>query len=168
MNLRQALAGMLQIFSVFVFFGAGFFFTCLPFSPHLRIFLADTLRDRPDLYTWTGLGFFAMAFLLVFGFYAASRGRYLLLRMGGSLVRVDAKILYKSIGFLMEKQFSSAIRLNDVEIIRGKHLELRVLVDPMEKKEKEQLLLEVEKQLARHLSERFGYHSKFTLQVQTV
>ena len=165
MNPRQALAGMLQIFAVFSFFVAGIFFTCLPFSPHLRIALANHLTSHPELCTWTGVCFFGLAIFFAFGFYAAARGRYLLLKLGTNLVRIDTKVLHRTIGTHMDKQFASAIRLSNVGVVRERHLELQVLLAPMEEEAKDKLLVDVEVQLAKLLSERFGYHTPFTMQI---
>lgn len=164
MTPRQALAGMLQIFAVFSFFVAGIFFTCLPYNLELCLKLANYLTERSDLCTWIGLSFFGLTILFTLGFYAATRGRYLLLRLGGNLVRIDVNILQKTIAPVLAKQFTG-IRLSDVEIIRGQHLELRAYLDPLEPKEKEKLLLNVERHLTKLLSERFGYHIPFTLQI---
>jgi hypothetical protein len=156
---------MLQLFTVFAFFAAGFFFTCLPFSTQLRLSLSDKLAQRPELCTFTGLCFFGLAFLFALGFYAATRGRYLLLNLGSNTVRVDSKILHTTIVGLFEKQFSTAIRLSDVDIVREKHLELRVFVEPMEEKEQVKFLAEVERHLVILLFERFGYRNRFTMQI---
>lgn len=165
MNSRQALAGMFQIFAVFLLFGAGFFFTCIPFRPELAVRLSEYIATRPDLCIWTGISFFCLSLLFSFGFYAATKGRYLLLNLGGNLVRIDSKIVHQTIAPSLNKQFAKAIRLHDVEIMQGNHLELRVMMDLLEPKEQKKLLLEAEAHLIQILSEKFGYHKKFTLQV---
>jgi hypothetical protein len=156
---------MLQMFAVFSFFGAGIFFACLPFRPELRHLLAHNLVNKPELCTWAGISFFGVAALFAIGFYASTRGRYLTLRLGANLTRIDAKILHRTIGNHLQKQFATAIQLNNVGIIRDKHLELQVQMAPMEETAKDQLLADVEVHLAKLLSERFGYHAPFTMQI---
>ena len=116
MSLKQALAGLLQTFAVFAFFGAGFFFTSLPFAPEVRLLLADFLRDRPDLCTFVGICFLGVAVLFLFGFLAATRGRHLTLKMG---VKTDAKVVQKTLAPLLLKQ---KIRLDSVDILRGRSM----------------------------------------------
>ena len=165
MTLRQVYAGMLQLLAVFAFFGAAVFLVALPFVPELRFAIAELLLQKPDFFAVGGIILFGVALLMTMGFLGIQRGRYLLLQMGGTFATtVDRNILCQTIGSLLRKQFAARIALNNIEVIRGKKLEIGLFLTAKDPKEREQLLLEVEKQLQTILAERFGYRAPFTVQ----
>jgi hypothetical protein len=164
MFLRQALAGMMQLFAVFAFFAIGFACVSLPFSEHLRYRIISILLEDIDFAVWIGLGFFLLTFLLICGFYGAGKGRFLLLRMGELMTEVDVNVVKKTISSQFAKQFSSRVLLTDVQVFKYRELQISLAIAPMEEKEK--ILLEAEDQLRDLLANRFGYRRPFTVQVK--
>ena len=167
MTIRQALAAVLQLFVVFTFFGFGFVLVCLPFAPETRILLADALLNEPDLWSFLGIGCFALAFLCALGFYALSRGRFLVLQMGKHVLAMDETVLRETIEPSLSRVFAEKLSLDHVEIVRRRDLEIGVSLSPMDEEEREKLLLEAEQHLETLLRERFGYRRPFKVQVLT-
>lgn len=166
MFFRQALAGMMQLFAIFVFFAIGFVCVCLPFSPPLRLKLVHILLEDSDCLVWMGLGFFSLTFLLTMGFYGLSKGRFLLLKMGELVTEVDVKILKKTIPPFLSKQFAARVLLIDLDVFKNQELRIGLSIAPMEAKEKEKTLLDAERHLQTLLSERFGYRRPFIVQLK--
>ncbi len=156
MSPRQALTSALHLFVVFAFFLAGFAFVSLPYLPKLKteIFEQSTL---------IGLSLFIISLVLLLGFYALDRGRYLVLQMG---VSTDANVIQQSIEECLNRQFGKKISLSDVEVTRKSNLEIRVSLAPLDEAAREVLFVEAEKQLNLLLKERFGYHRPFRLVVK--
>jgi len=167
MFLRQAITGMMQLFSVFAFFAIGFVCISLPFFEPLRLRLLHILLEETRLQICIGIGFVLLAFFLTAGFYGLSKGKFLLLRMGGLTTEVDIKLLKKAISPILSKHFPSLVFLTDLEICKNQQLRIGLSIAPMEAKEKEKTLLEAERQLQTLLSERFGYCRPFTVQLKT-
>lgn len=163
MSPRHALAAILQLFVVLAFFIAGFFFACLPYLPTTRIELIDFFSNRFEKCTLIGLGFFLTSMLLLVGFYALNRGRYLIIRMG---VSTDIHIIRQTLEDCFQRYFPKKITLNEVEIGRKSSLDIKVSLMPLDEEARECLFIEAEKQLAVLLRERFGYSKPFHLIVK--
>lgn len=163
MSPRQAFASALHLFVVFAFFIAGLFFVCLPLLPETRIQVIDLISNRFEKCTLIGLGFFLTALLLLIGFYALNRGRYLVIKMG---VSTDINLIRHTLEDCFARQFAKQISLNDVEVGRKSRLEIKVSLAPLDEAAREELFIEAEKQLALLLHERFGYAKPFLLIVK--
>lgn len=163
MSPRQALASALHLFVILAFFLAGFFFVALPYLPETRIQIIDFLSRRFEQCTLIGLGFFLASLLLLLGFYALNRGRYLVIRMG---ISTDLNIVRQTVEECLLRQFPKKISLSEVELGRRSRLEIRVSLAPLEEDRREELFIEAEKQLVTLLRERFGYSRPFHLIVQ--
>ena len=167
MTYRQALAAVMQLFVLFVFFAAGCFFVLLPIAPDARIILSDALLHSPDDCIWIGLCCFSLVLVCLLGFYGVNRGRFLLLRMGQHLLEVDEDVIQQTVNPIFQKKFGNKIALADVEILRRRELKFGVRLEAMQEEEREQTLAEAEKQLSVLLQERFGYRRPFTVQIST-
>jgi hypothetical protein len=156
MSPRQALASALHLFVVLAFFIAGFFFVSLPYLPEIKtqIFEKSTL---------IGLSLFLTALILLLGFYALDRGRYLVIRMG---VSTDANVIRQTVEDCFARQFSKKISLSEIEIGRRSSLEIKISLTPLDEDAREALFVEAEKQLTLLLKERFGYSKPFHLIVK--
>jgi hypothetical protein len=75
MSLRQAFVSLLHLFCLFAFFLAGCLFVSMPYLPEIKTHLFENC-------TLIGSALFLSALLLLLGFYALERGRYLVLQMG--------------------------------------------------------------------------------------
>lgn len=160
---RQALASALHLFVVLAFFIAGFFFVCLPYLPETRIQIIDFFSNQFEKCTLIGLGLFITSLLLLIGFYALNRGRYLVIRMG---VSTDLNIIRQTLEDCFQNAFSKKITLNEIELGRKSRLEIKVSLAPLDEEAREELFIEAEKQLSLLLRERFGYAKPFHLIVK--
>lgn len=153
MSPRQALASTLHIFIVLAFFVAGLFFVMLPYLPEIRteIFEKSTL---------IGLILFITSLVLLFGFYALDRGKYLVIRMG---VSVDINLIRQNVEDCIARQFAKKIFLSDVEIGPKSLIEISVSLGPLREDAREELFVEAEKQFTLLLKQRFGYSKPFRL-----
>lgn len=160
MSPRQAFASTLHLFVVLIFFLAGLFFVALPYLPHARIELIDLFSNQIEKCTQIGMGFFLISLLFLFGFYALNRGRYLVIQMG---VSADVKVVRHAIEDCFLKQFPKRISLKDLEIGPKSTIELKIYLAPLDESAREELFIEVEKELALLLQKRFGYSKPFYL-----
>lgn len=153
MSARQALASALHLFVVFAFLVSGFFFISLPYLPEIQTQIFEKC-------TLIGLVLFLISLILLLGFYALDRGRYLVIRMG---ISADLNVVYQTLEECFARQFSKKISLSEVGIGRKSHLEIRVAFPPLDEGRREELFVEAEKQLSQLLKERFGYTKPFYL-----
>lgn len=160
---RQALASALHLFVVFAFFCAGLFFVALPYLPETRIQIIDMLSNQFEKCTIAGLGLFLTSLLFLTGFYGLNRGRYLVIQMG---ISTDVKVIRQTVEDCLFKHFSRKISLKELEIGAKDLLELKVHLEPLDESAREQLFIEVERQLSTLLQERFGYTKPFHLIVK--
>ena len=149
MTLRQAFASALHLFVLFAFIMAGVFLVSLSHLPELKKKILEA-----DL-TLVGILFFAAAFLLFWGFFALNSGKYLRVRMN---VDIDVKVVHQSIEELFQAR---KIPLQEVSVT-GSKLQITVSM----KKEDEEQLPELEKELGILLRQRFGYTKPFYLIVK--
>jgi len=82
MSPRQALASALHIFAALSFFAVGVFFVALPYLPSVRIQVVDFFLVRFEQCSLIGVALLIVALVLLAGFYALDRGRYLVIKMG--------------------------------------------------------------------------------------
>ncbi len=167
MHLKKAVLSALQIFTSAAFFLSAFFFLSLPFLPKARFQIADVLLNSPEICTTIGFGFLLAALLLFAGFHGASRGRFLRIRMGGDRVSVDREVIYKTLAERFQRQFPGLIALSDIDIIRGRQIEIEVRFIPVEEELREELFVEVQSRLQSLLQEQFGYDLPFLLIVKS-
>ncbi len=165
--MRQAIASALQAFAVFLFVVAAGFLLALPYVPKLRFILSDALLNRPEALTQAGLGLLGLSLLFLIGFYAGSRGYYLVIRMGKHTLAVDEKILLHTVSAELEKKFASKLQLQQVDIVRGRHIAFGMKLEPMGDEESDQILSQTEEHVGTLLRERFGYRRPFTVKILT-
>lgn len=163
MSPRQALASALHLFVVFAFFITGFFFVCLPYLPETRIQIIDFFSSQFEKCTLIGLSFFIASLILLIGFYALNRGRYLVIRMG---ISADVNLIRQTVEDCLARQFPKKIFLSELELGRKSRIEMRVTLAPLDEGAREKLFIEAEKQLGTLLRERFGYSKPFYLIVK--
>jgi hypothetical protein len=161
MTVRQAFMGLLQLFVVLFFLGAGVLLIGLRFAPGLALTLENALLTKPDLFALVGFVLIGLSLMLVLGFLSVNRGRTLLLRMGAS---IDVLLIRQTIAPLLQRQFADRIALSDVRILRGKELTIGLRLAPMNPDEREKLLLQAERHLQILLMERFGISQPFMVQ----
>ena len=167
MSLRRALASLLYLLVVSTFFSAGLFFVSLPYLPDVRLQLEFYLLHSFEIFTLIGFGFLAAAVFFFFGFYALSRGRYLVIKMGGGNAEVNKRLIQLTIEEWLRTHFSKKLSLINLEIIRGHQLEIGVQLHcTHEQKEEEKLLQRVEQEFQTLLGQRFGYTKPFYLVVR--
>jgi hypothetical protein len=160
MSPRQALTSALHLFVVFAFFAAGLFFVALPYLPETRVQIVDLLSNQFEKCTTIGLGLFLSSLLFLLGFYALDRGRYLVIEMG---VSADVKIIRQTIEDCFAKQFPKKISLKELEIGAKQRLEMKIHLAPLDEAAREELFIQVEKELGILLQNRFGYSKPFHL-----
>src|SRR5690348_12133650 len=136
MSPRQALVSALHLFVVFSFFMGGFFFTALPYLPQLRADIADLLSHQSEQCTLIGLGFFLASLLLLLGFYALNRGRFLHIRMGENSAEVDPDLIRQTLEACFKTHYPKAIYLREVEV-NGAELEIGISLASMEEAARE-------------------------------
>lgn len=163
MDFRRALGSALQIFVVFAFFSAGFFFFCLPFLPEVRFQLSALLLNEAELCTPVAVAFLVAAFLLLIGFGGLNRGRFLYIEMGTHTVSVEAALIRHSLEECFKTHFPQKIQLSDVEIFFGKKIEIGVSLISCSSKEQLEVLRAAERHLQTLLRQRFGYVKPFRL-----
>lgn len=156
MSPRQALASALHLFVVLAFFIAGFFFVSLPYLPEVKIQIFEKC-------TLIGLALFLAALILLLGFYALDRGRYLVIRMG---VAADVNVIQQTVEEYFARHFPKKISLTEIEIGRKSRLEIGVSLATLDEGAREKLYCQVEKQLGLLLRERLGYSKEFYLMVR--
>jgi hypothetical protein len=145
----------MHLFVVLSFFLGGCFFVSFPYFPEVKaqIFEKSTV---------VGLALFTISLILLLGFYALDRGRYLVIKMG---IRTNTSIIRQTVEECMAKHFHQKIFLSDVEVDQKTGIEIRVSLAPSSEDAREQLFIEAEKQLRVLLNERFGYTKPFHLVV---
>ena len=167
MDFRRALGSALQIFVVFSFFSAGFFFFFLPFLPGIRFQLSDFLLNEVELCTPLGIAFLVAAFLLLIGFGGLNRGRFMYIEMGTHTVSVEAALIRHSLEECFKTHFPQKIQLSNMEILRGKKIEIGVSLISLDPRDQPQVLRAVEKHVQHLLRQRFGYIKPFRLNVKS-
>lgn len=163
MSVRQALASVLQLFTVFFFFGAGLFFLALPRSETLRLLCENLVWNGRSQLTSLGWGLILAAAVLLIGFYGIQRGRTLRIRMGGHSAQIDPLLIRQTIESHFNKKTSRAISFYDVEIGSGGKIEIAVAFQTVPEAE---LLKGMERELTSLLQARFGYAKPFHLIVR--
>lgn len=163
MSPRQALTSTLHLFVIFAFLLAGLFFVSLPYLPQTRIQIIDFFSAQFEKCTLIGLGFFLAALVLLVGFYALNRGRYLVLKMG---VAADVNLIRHTVEDCLMRRFPKKISISELEIGRKSRIEMKVKLAPIDEDIREELFIQVEKELGLLLYERFGYSKPFYLIVQ--
>lgn len=163
MDFRRALASALQIFVVFTFFCAGFFFFCLPFLPEVRFQLSDLLLNNAELCTPVAITFLVAAFILLIGFGGLNRGRFLYIEMGTHTVSVEAALIRHSLEECFKTHFPEKVHLSDMEILFGKKIEIGVSMASSDPRDQKEILIAAEKHLQLLLRQRFGYVKPFRL-----
>lgn len=163
MTLKQALISSLHLLFVFVCFGAGFFCVSLAYLPDLKTGLADVILFHEELCTQVGIWLFGVAFLLLLGLYGLNRRKFLRFVMGKNSVEVREKVIRSTIDDFF-KTFSPSLSLVDLEIIGTSRLEMQVAFRNHPKTDQiEPILGDLEKDLTKLLSDRFGYKQPFVL-----
>ena len=145
MSPRQALVSALHLFVVLAFFIGGFVFIALPYLPEIQMQLIEKS-------TLIGFTLFAASLVLLLGFYALDRGRYLVIQMGTS---TDVNVIRQTVEECFERQFPKKIFLSDIEI--GKQLEIHVRMADLDERE----MAAIEQALSLLLKDRFGYSKPF-------
>ena len=163
MSPRQAFASALHLFVVFAVFLVGLFFIALPYLPETRLQMIDWLCNQFETCTVIGLAFFLGALLLLVGFYALDRGRYLVVEMG---IAADVKVVRQTIESCLLQQFPKKISLQEVEIGPHSRLALTVRLASLDEAMREDLFVQVETELSVLLQKRFGYAKPFHLIVR--
>jgi hypothetical protein len=172
MLLKQAIAGMLQLFSVLFILATGGLLVGLAWVPEW-LFAWEYLLVKPQVLATAGFCVLGFGWLVTLGFLWAGRGKSLLLRIGGAsrvgepgskYTSVGCSVIRKTMAPLLQEQFGSRVKLDQVQILRGKSLNLKLRLSPMSGEEREKILLQAEYHLQTLLAERFGYSEPFTLQ----
>lgn len=176
MSPQQALASVLHLFVLFAFFVSGLFFVSLPYLPQTRIQVIDLISGEFEKCTLIGLGLFLTSLLLLVGFYALNRGRYLVIQMGDApkesapavqkRALTEMQIIHETLDECFQNHFSKKIALSEVEIGSHALLEIRVKLKPLSEEAREELFIATEKQLTLLLRERFNYSKPFRLIVK--
>lgn len=151
MSARQALVSALHLFVTLAFFMAGFFFIALGYLPHLL----DPLVAKTNL---IGSLLLFASLVITLGFYALDRGRYLLIRAG---ISADLNLIRLTVEDCFVRQFQKNVALQDLDLGSDSRIQMRLSFSPSDTKERQKLLVEVEKQLSVLLRERFGYSKPF-------
>lgn len=154
MSFRQAFTSALHLFILLAFFVAGVFLVSLAYLPELKKTILET-----DL-TEAGLAVFGASFFLFVCFFALNRGKYLRIRMGGgNIADVDMKVIHQTIEEIFQ---THQIPLHEV----GVHFETLEISISLKKEDEEQLS-KLEKELTVLLRNRFGYSKPFYLVAKT-
>jgi hypothetical protein len=156
MSPRQALLSTLHLFVVAAFFASGLLFVSFDYLPLLR----DQMVENGSV---IGMALLVAALILLLGFYALDRGRYLVIQMGAA---VDLSLVRQTLEDCFARQFPKKIYLNDLELGKKSRLEIKVTLSPLEDDAREQLFVSAEKELTTLLRERFGYAQPFHLIVK--
>ncbi len=158
MNTKQVLANIFQLLAVLVFSSIGFFFVALGVRPHLHAAFSEFILAHPHNLIRLGVAFFACALFFAFGFGFASRGSYYYLSGG---VKLTKRLIRKSLKASLFSQFGEKIFLKDIEIHKGKDIELHISLKGVLKEEREEILDQLDLFVTQFLKEKFGYLSTF-------
>lgn len=146
-------------------FGLGILFLLLPHAPYFHQQLITFLQDRMDLFTWIGLGVFALGCLLFSVFYAMNRPGYLLIEMGPYPIFIDNEAIATLVKKELEQLYPGK-RLH-CEVILRKKDKVEILTDlpAIEVEDLEERLNQIEKKLTSMLSTTCGYQREFIFNV---
>jgi hypothetical protein len=161
--MKRALLSTLHLFALALSFGIALFFLFLPEALKLRLRLSDLLVRHPEVFRPIGFAALGVAFALLIGLYAANRGRFLFLRMGGHAASIDPHLLQETLERYISTHFSGSVVLAEAEVNRGKRIEISILFKSVDEGEREEIFCSLEKHLAPLLQERFGYTSPFVI-----
>lgn len=125
--------------------------------------IIEVLSNRPEGCIQVGFGFLFISLIFFLGFFLLNRGKYLVVRMG---VSTDLKIIRHAVEDCFAKQFPKKISLKGIEIGPKQQLGLIVGLAPTDEALREELFVEVEKELGLLLQNRFGYSQSFHLIVK--
>jgi len=121
MFFRQALASVLHLFGAFLFFAGGCFSVSLFFSEKTRMQAVEKLFGEPEVCWMVGVGLLGIAALMVLGFYALHRGKYV--RVKGD-VEVDVRVVEKAVEKCLREKFGEKVTL--VGVKGGRQIEIEV------------------------------------------
>ena len=145
MSPRQAFVSAIHLFVVLAFFAAGFIFVALPYLPEIQTQLIEQS-------TLIGFALLVTSLILLLGFYALDRGRYLVIQMGTA---TDLNVIRQTVEECFDRQFPKQIFLLDIEL--GKQLEIRARMADLD----EHAIAAAEQALSILLKDRFGYSKPF-------
>lgn len=163
--MKKALLATLHLFSVFSFFATALIFMALSIVPEMRLQAACWISS-PESCQICGIGLLGIAIVLFVGFYKSQPGRFLELQAGKGLTSIHHKAIRKTLEECFQRNFPEKIFLSGLDVIRGKNLEIQVLLAPLDEGLREELFIEAQSALAPLLKERFGYTKPFSLLVR--
>ncbi|MBI5273174.1 MAG: hypothetical protein HY861_04245 [Chlamydiia bacterium] len=167
MTFRQAFQAVVQLFTVLFVFVVGVFFLELSLSEQLRLQMATALMDRFSALQPIGLGFVATACLLFAFFFSLHRKAQLCVREGPRALSIDAGFLRRAIDERFKRQFAGQVQVMELEILRGKVLEVAVRILSTDGSVQEKEIASVHKELKILLWENFGCSGEIILSVST-
>jgi hypothetical protein len=162
MTTREALLSILHLFTVLSFFTAAVFMTAAYCFSHVRLKIADFFLSDDYSCLFAAVIFFAVAFLLLGGFYLLEKGRFLVIRMG---VLVDVKVVKAVVQNCLDQIEGSKIHLLDVDLDNRSKLKMSIMIEDGDEKMREELLKNAEKALCSLLKDRFGYSKSFDVKI---
>lgn len=167
MTPKQALAQLIQLFALFLFFAMSLSLTALWAYPELKILLAEAVLNDPDVSLWAAAILWGATFLLFVGLYMAHKGRVWILRMGTHSVGLDLGVMRPLLDRLFSQSFKGKLRISDLEVEGGYRLAMEFSLAPnLTLQERERLLISAEQHLERFLRDRFGYRQPFKVSLR--
>lgn len=160
MKVGNILFSALHFFIVFFILTVGLFFFVLPYVPHLRIFLINSLLESLEFYQILGATLIGGSFLLLLALYFINRRRFFQIEMEGLKIEVEESLISEMVSNYWKGRFPNQEPYADV-VIHGKQ-SLEVFVTLPEEKE-EGFFEEIQKELGTLLARQFGYQKPFTV-----
>jgi hypothetical protein len=152
MHLRGVILAGLHLLILLTFFLGALFFSFLP----LTFERLDLVKKAPLI----GAGLFLAGLFLLLSFYLLHKGKFFVIKMG---VVADVRLIRHTLNECITRQFPDKISLSQVEIGRKSRIEIKVSLQPQERKAKKALLVDAEREFGNLLRDRFGYTKPFYL-----
>jgi hypothetical protein len=163
MRTSQALISAIHLVLVFLILGVGAFLVSLPWAPFFCYLFANLLIYSPEILFAGGVFFLLIGLLMLFGFYAIYKQRYLRIKMLPYPFEINPNLLTKYFHEYFLKTFPGKSFQFDVEVLSKQRLEITLLSPPMLADEIEPFLKKIEKEIGKILSHEFSYHKEFVL-----
>jgi len=164
MRSSKAIFSAVQFLILVAFFSLGALFLGLYSLPQVKQNLVEWIIQENDNFLFLGQLILGTAFFLTLCFWAMNRQQLLRLQMKGTPFFVDEDLIRKIVAQFWKEEFPEEPKPKDVYLARQR---IEIVASPPKGENWVEELEQVEKRLAKKLSEHIGYEREFFVSLTT-